>query len=688
MIGETTDRLRTVHTFFILGSVISETHALIKTVTQETAAKTILKESLIEGHPATAETMARLEATGSKHNAIWKTVLLWILALTVLAACAYPSVTAILQIHEATGLPPYDAIGRHPLPSGLTAQQRLLFTDPEKDRVEQCHQLHLSDPQNPAFFAEYVQQSLTKTDSLPPEALDTAARVAPNNALFLYLAAAHAGRNAVEKQPNPGANRKKRMVDGVSLPPPLGETSYRIEDRKAYEEALAWIAKAAALPELESYTNTMMATKCRLLPARNLVEFTVSLLHAYGSSSPLLSLMKISYVFNARAEELSKSGDREAFRHLAAQRDAFIHGLTRNPDIQLVGELVNQAIASNTAVQFHAAAERLGLADLEARYRQQMDAFQTEKDRREIQRKQQASDDLGRYSTLAGIGLPAVRSHVASPPPLDDPDLAPLRCAEHEWVTGIGLLQVALILLVLAGAGAITCQLAPRRLRLPAKHLAKTLDTTDRCWIIIPGIALPICFFLLIRLTPLSGTSHGFMHFLFTFPGVHLTALCLGLLMLPALLTRWRLARQLAPFGFNPPRRFLTTIVPVCLLIPSLTAYPMLVHVDFSAASLCAIAAPFALALILVLANLAHRLVTKPTERIFSCSTAIAVLPAYAISIIALCSLLPIHRTAEKQWMTKETLFRIDPIMTYLGTYEGKIASQKRRELQAITELK
>ena len=128
--------------------------------------------------------------------------------------------------------------------------------------------------------------------------------------------------------------------------------------------------------------------------------------------------------------------------------------------------------------------------------------------------------------------------------------------------------------------------------------------------------------------------------------------------------------------------------MPVCLLIPPLTAYPMLVHVDFSVASLCAIAAPFALALILVLADLAHRLVTKPAERIFSSSTAIAVLPAYAIAIIALCSLLPIYHAAEKQWMAKETLFRINPDATYLGTYEGKIASQKRREIQTMIGLK
>ena len=74
----------------------------------------------------------------------------------------------------------------------------------------------------------------------------------------------------------------------------------------------------------------MMTTKSRLLPALNLVEFTVSLLHTYGSSSPLLSLMKISYVFNARAEELSKSGDREAFRGSTSPPSALAYSLFRH----------------------------------------------------------------------------------------------------------------------------------------------------------------------------------------------------------------------------------------------------------------------------------------------------------------------------------------------------------------------
>lgn len=667
--------------------MIPKTQALIETVTQDSAIKAALESSCTGDHPAAEATMARLKAVQARQGLCWQSILLWAAAVLTLAATTYPSLKAILSIHEPNGLAIYNAMEAPPLPAGLSDSQRLLFADPIQDRVEQCRQLHLSDPQNPAFFAEYVQHSLSKQDALPPDTLETAARIAPDNALFLYLAAAQTGRNAVERQPSAKKNRKQRTVDGVNLPPPLDESSYRIEDRKAYEDALALIAKAAALPELESYTNPMMAAKCRLLPSRNLVEFTVSLIHAYGASSPLLSLMKISNLLNARAEELSASGDHEAFRTLAGQRDAFVHGLARNPDVTLLGELVNQAIASSTAAQFHAAAERLGLADLEARYREQKEAFQRDKDRRDIDRKQGRWEDFGHYSTMAGLALPAVRSQVASPPPLDDADLAPLRRAEHEWVTGLGLLQLALLILILAAAAALACQLIPRPYRLPAKQLAATLDSVDRCWILVPGISLPIGFFLLMRITPLSGHSHSFMHFLFTFPGVHLIALGLGLLILPALLTRWRLARRLAALGVKPPTRRRSAILLAGLLIPPLAAYPVLTRVDFSALSLCVLAAPFALALIAWLADPLRRMIRQPAERIFCASTAIAVLPALAVAIPAICALTPIHRAAEKTWMARETLMRIRPDAPDLGTHEGKIAAQKRREVRAMLGL-
>ena len=49
-----------------------------------------------------------------------------------------------------------------------------------------------------------------------------------------------------------------------------------------------------------------------------------------------------------------------------------------------------------------------------------------------------------------------------------------------------------------------------------------------------------------------------------------------------------------------------------------------------------------------------------------------------------LCLTLPIHPAAERHWLAKDTLFRIDPDAADLGAYEFKVAAQKRRELNAI----
>jgi hypothetical protein len=98
-----------------------------------------------------------------------------------------------------------------------------------------------------------------------------------------------------------------------------------------------------------------------------------------------------------------------------------------------------------------------------------------------------------------------------------------------------------------------------------------------------------------------------------------------------------------------------------------------------------ALAAPPVLCLCLLFANALRSILGKPAARLAQCATAIAVLPAYPIAILLLCALTPIYSAAEKRWLAKETLLRIDPDAPDLGAYEFKVAAQKRREINAIT---
>jgi hypothetical protein len=100
---------------------------------------------------------------------------------------------------------------------------------------------------------------------------------------------------------------------------------------------------------------------------------------------------------------------------------------------------------------------------------------------------------------------------------------------------------------------------------------------------------------------------------------------------------------------------------------------------------LAALAVPPALCLGLLFANALRIIFGKPATRLDGCAVAIAVLPAYGLATILLCSLMPIYSAAEKHWIAKETLLRIDPDAPDLGAYEFKVAAQKRKEINAIT---
>ncbi len=670
---------------------MTDPHPLIESVTrplaenekQREAAIAILEECRVAGHPAEADTLARLEAVGKRRVAgLWK-IACWILAILALCGALFPIRHTIDFAWYWSSPWDFDP-APPPLPAELSEQERLLLGDPSLDELEQKRCLHLSDPDNPAYYAEYVLTWTQEHDELPPDFQETAQRIAPDNAYFLYLAAAYIGGDSIEKKRSRNSSHKPRMVDGAHLPHLPREVEYDITDHAAYEKALKRIAEAAALPAFETYTNKMIAARSPLLPTRILAEYYLSLTHAYGQPSGLISLRKVVDVICARAEELSKNGNKEEFIQLAAQRDAFITGLARNPDINLVGELVYAVIAQGTATNFHAAADRLGLKDLAERYRNQVDAMQEQRDLVAIRSSKDDGQDLERSSSIAG-SLRTVRIQSASAPPITESEYQPLRMAEHEFVAGLGVLTVAKLMLISGLALYLFHSVMPRRIRIPAQRMARVPGTADWSWALLLGVVLPVLLFLVItRFTPLGGRSHGFAHFMFAFPGVHLVALWLALLIAPVAIMRRRLERRLAPLGFTHRKAWFSHAMLALLLAISLAAYPLLVRFNPEPWVLGILALPVALATCRLIAHVWQGVFGKPSVRMVKTATGIAALPAYAVAIILLCLTLPIHLAAEQRWLARDTLFRIDPEAADLGAYEFKVAAQKRRELNAI----
>lgn len=685
-------------------------HPIIESVTKPFAdnaelklsASRILEENFDPAHPGIPAALKRLESRDEKKVGWIRKSAIWILAAAVLGFTIYPEVTIIQRYLGLSDLLYSFNEPKSPaFPSHLTEQEKLLLGDPNLDLLTQKKQkkmLFESDPDNPAYFAEFAEAHRSLHDKLPDDFLETALRIDPDNAFFLYWAASEYQEKAIDKRSSsakkPGASRPvPRFVDGVRLKPLPVAQEYTILDQTAYDEAMSLIERASQLAKFDNYSISLMKERMRLLPRpQNLIEYVRKIAYQFSSSSNgIMSLIRVADLLNARAEELSKKGDKEAFVILAKRRDAFVASMMNSRDGFLVDALVQHVVVSSTATNFHAAADRLGLTELEEKYRKQNEACIAESDRRELARSK-SSPALELIEEKSGMlhrmALPLVDKQVKNPPALADADLKPMRMVEHEVMGRLGVITVSLSLLL----GALIIFhfrfLAARTIRLTAKRFACLLTFCDWLWIVSLGVVLPIlAFFYISRLSPFSGREHGATFFLFLFPSLHLTVLLMNLLFIPAVITRWRLKRRAAAFRLGSWMDWLALPVIAVMLIYSVAAYPGLAKFKLNPFMQVVIAAPVVGWLGFVFLHALRMFLGSARSRIIQTATAIAVLPAYAVAAMALCTLMPFYHAGEKHWVPQDKLLLIDPDAPDLGAYEFKIAAQKRREIKEMLGL-
>jgi hypothetical protein len=677
--------------------MLAETHPLIDSIAKplldnaemKLSAVQILEQTFDPDHPSVPQAMLRLEVRDKRKFTILGKVAIWVLAFIALGFGIYSDAPLIGSTLAVRNLTRFEAPKPTPLPAGLTRQEQLLLDDPGFDALTQKQQLFESDPSNPAYFAEYAQAYLSANDKLPPDFLETAARIDPDNSFFPYWAAGVIIGDSLEKLPK-GSPQSPRYADGVKLRALPIEQEYKVKDQAAYDEALAWVKKASELPKFGNYEIKMMKARMHLVSTGNtFADFLRVVAIQYGAPSVgVMSMARVSDLMKARAEELSKNGKKDEFLSLAAQRDAFISGWAHSENVYLVSELVYGVIASGSAVNFQAAAERLDLPEMAEQYRKQKDAFTAERDSRDLRQKKDDKTEIfinSRASTISRLSLPMVGNQVQSPPPLLDSDLKPMRMVEHELLGRFGILSAAFILLPTTLFVFLFRFFTPKAVRLPAKRIACLLKLSDWIWIFSLGVALPILVFLYInRLSPMSGRDYGSSHFLFLFPSLHLTALLLTLLLAPAIVTRWRLTRRAAAFKFGSRWDLLSLPVIGVMLVYAIVAYPVLVKFNLNTMTQMGLAAPMVGWLGFVFFNGLRIILGSARSRLIQTATAIAVIPAYPLAIIALCLVLTPYREGEKYWLSQDKIHLIDPDAPDLGAYELKVAAQKRKEINEI----
>ncbi len=644
-------------------------------------AEAMLQEAFDPHSPAAPLPPLPARATSRK----LRMILPWAAACIALVLGIFANWPAIRTYHHISNLDIFNPYSGLPAPDtdGLGERERLLLGEPGLDPVEQRHRLHLHDPENPAYYMDYAVAYLSAREELPPGFLDTAARIAPDNAAFLCFAAAVIGRDSYEKLHTGGG--QPREVDGVRLPAPAVEANYEITNEEDFHAACRLLSKAAELPEFRTYWNDMALARLALLPSDSLGEMIDAMFLAFMSTSHMIHFRGIADLISARAEMLSKEGDSEAFITLTAEHDALKAVIAENQDLNLVNELVYEVKARATDINFHAAAERLELQELTGKYLRQRDGFQTARDTRDI-RRHHGDDffDTRHMPAIALQALPMIASQVESPPPLTGAELKPLRLAEHAFLGSIAALALLLAMLLAGTVVALSRFIIPRHIRHPASRLAALPGTADMLWIIIPGAIAPVLLhFLIMRHTPLGGRDYG-LHTDYWMPAAQYAALLLTLLIAPPLLARWRLSPWLAALGVSKRVQAFPLVVLASSAIWILAAYPMLTRFGLSAPVVFILAIPLLLFIGLLFTTLVRMIKSPPPARLARAAAASAALPAYAIAAVAMIALIPAHQARERHWVVQDTLIRIDPMASEPDTYEFRVAAVKRAEIKAI----
>ncbi len=620
-----------------------------------------------------------------KRKPVWRIVLFSVLAV----------VSAIMLVDVARDTLPYVRLYSsltNFIPSGpdyryqqqleerLSASQNLLLFGDSTQPTEagKMKALWDSEPENPAYFGEYVKAYLSDNDTLPPDFLETARRIDPRNSWFTYLAAAVECKGSFEK-------RKQSKTSRVS-----GEArTWDIRDKAKLDRALVLLHEARSQPECRDYIKELARQRIDILPRDNPTDNLHSITYLAGTTAmDIIYLRHLSDAISAKGWTFGEEADAAGLKGLIDDSDAFVTALAGVEVSNMIEVLVFKVCAAGIAKELGAAATRLGLAADAARLTETHQRFEAHKIARDT--RTASPDRVGPEANgalLASLTLPIIARQMEAPPPLTDDEVKPGRLADHELFARTSCIGAWIILLV------ILCGTAGYRYRSPAliRRLAKRIEAlmrpADWAWLLGSGLLLPLAYVMILnRLTPLGGRDFGLQTTFMLLPAAHFLGLTVLMILLPLLITRWRLGQRAAAFGFANNKSKLGWFAAAC-------AGGFIPVVGWGACAGSRVGLAVAAGLILVpalwlLAVMLRAIFSKPSMLLHRSTSARVLLPVYTTAMLLLVSLVPVYKAAGQHWFERDTLIRLDPAYSSMTRYEYEAAEQMRKEFRELVGLR
>ncbi len=643
------------------------------------------------------EMLARWDEVDTrKRKSVWS-IGLWMMVAVVSAGVAISEFNEISRlvpwgkwIAAGSIFTPTPAEGVQSVASKLSESEKLLLVGDlsKTTKSERKEALWRSEPENPAYFADYAGAFISDHEKLPPDFLKTARRVDPTNAWFTYLAATIEAKDSVKKK-----SRKGKRVEGKWV----FETSqsWEILDQAGVDRAMDLLREARSQPRYTDYAVDMLRKRLPLLPQGNFIDqLDSSACLAEASVFSSIRLRRLSDVIAARAWSMGESGDIPGYEKISSDGDQFLRKMYREENRPLLDELVGQVIASTLAENMALAAEKLGLENEAARWNPVANSMRDAKD--ELESRQfivdgKAVNPGAVTGGILGGSIAMIAKRPKIQPLLTDKDLKPLRLFDHELLSRVFSYLAWAVLALCAGlVGSYRFRVSVIFRRL-ARRMEDLLRPTDWGWIFAVGVVLPFVFVMAVnRLTPLGGRAFGAHGMELLMPGAHFFGLLLLWLTLPVQVVHWRLAKRAGGFGFPKPSLIgwlavacAATFVPVVgwaaisragdSWLSEFSKWPW----QFWAATALA-----GLPMLWVLVSISFAMLGKTDRHLYRATSALVMVKVFAAAMLVIVLASIGFKSSERYWFKQDWMSKFDVAGPGWSAFESKVAAQMRKELR------
>lgn len=667
------------------------------------AAADFLAKRLV-GDARTADAMkARWDEVDSRKRSPLRPCFVWAVVAVVSASVAHTDFEEISRLIPwgkwiATGsiIEPLPA-GRESMIANKLSQsdKLLLFGDlSKKTKAERKEALWRSEPENPAYFADYSVAFISENSGLPPDFLKTARRIDPGNAWFTYLAATVEAKDAVDSGFHSSTRVAGKMVSGPK--------SWKIRDPARLDRVMALLVEARNQPKCMDYSTTMLKKRIPLLSEVTFLDQLDSgACLAEVSTFSSLRLLNLAKAIAAIAWSSGASGDAAKFEEISNDADRLIRGI-RNEEIGPIVDEMGRNIAISTLVESLAsAAEALRLEPDVGRWKPIDKRMKDASERRRSQEFIVDGKAVKRDTVTGGIfsgGIEMIATRVENQIPLTDADLKPMRLVDHEilsWMLSYVLWIAMALCLCFVACYRFRVSVMSRRL---ARRMTDLLRPSDWGWIIGGGFALPFLFVMAVnRLTPLGGREFGALGMALLMPASQFFGLLILWLILPAQIVSWRLAKRADGFGFPLPSPVGwlavltgTAFVPMIgwaaisgvggFWIEALKFDPMrapaMPWMFWTALSLAVVP------LLWVVAVVSLAMFGQAQRHLYRSTVSLVLVRAYPLALLILALGSIGFKASERHWFEQDWMTKFDTSGPGWSAYESKVAMQMRKELR------